>query len=173
MIIVQDNFIPALRKIFEFVETFVDYHIDEKSIDGQPTDAERMRICLPALKSVIDSEKVDNIVTKADLKNIVYNAEKRGREAVRPLYKYCVVNSDIEYCYVTDDIGKAMEKAASLSKTSSDFQYVLNIRQANDGSYKTFYEAIYDDGKWCNTDMRDFLHFDYILQRVGSDIYKI
>lgn len=173
MIIVQDNAIPALREIFEFVEVFVDYHIDEKSIDGQPTDAESMRICLPTLKGVIDSEKVDNIVSQEDLKNIVYNAEKRGREAVRPLYKYCVVDSDIRYCYVTDDIGKAMEKAASLSKTSSDFQYVLNIRQANDGSYKTFYEARYYEGKWYDTDMRDFLHFDYILQRVGSDIYKI
>ena len=173
MIIIQDKDIPALREIFEFVEAFVDYHIDEKSIDGQPTDAERMRILLPALKGIIDSERVDNIVTQEDLKKIVYNAEKRAREAVRPLYKYCVVDSDITYCYVTDDIGKAMEKAASLSKTSSDFQYVLNIRQANDGSYKTFYEATYYKGKSCDTDMRDFLHFDYILQRVGSDIYKI
>lgn len=173
MVIIQDNVIPALREIFEFVEAFVDYHVDEKSIDGQPTDAERMRICLPALKGIIDSERVDNIVTQEDLKNIVYNAEKRGREAVRPLYKYCVVDSDINYCYVTDDLGRAMERAASLSKTSSDFQYVLNIRQANDGSYKTFYEARYDNGKWCDIDMHDFLHFDYILQRVGSDIYKI
>lgn len=173
MVIIQDNVIPVLREIFEFVEAFVDYYIDEESIDGKPMDAERMRICLPALKGVIVSERVNNIVTKDDLKNIVYNAEKRGREAVRPLYKYCVVDSDITYCYVTDDIGKAMEKAASLSKTSSDFQYVLNIRQANDGNYKTFYEARYYEGNWYDTDMRYFLHFDYILQRVGSDIYKI
>ena len=172
MIIIQDNVIPALREIFEFVEAFVDYHIDEKSIDGQPTDAERMRISLPALKGIIDSEKVDNIVTQEDLKNIVYNAEKRGREAVCPLYKYRVIDSDIKYCYVTDDISKAMEKAASLSKTSGPHS-VFNIRKANDGSYKTFYEAIYYEGKYNDTDLQDFLHFDFILQRVGSNIHKI
>lgn len=172
---VNENELNALKEMCIFVQGFVRYHIDEKPVeDGIQTDAQRMSFLLPLVNRIIEAKEYvvldKDKLSKLD-KNILYQETKIAKESVNPNYKYCVVDSEINECYLTQDLFSAMKKAKSLSIIKDNFCYVLEIRKVNDGTYRTFkifaykndYHKDYGYGEM-------FLHFNYIAERVLEPI---
>ena len=116
------------------------------------------------------------MVLDRQLDDVVRLREKQARESVNPNYKYCVTDGDIYECWLTDDIGVAMQKAHTLAVCKQRIHHVLKIIKAKDGTYKTTIECCYyDDGRCIDrSDGTVFLHFDFIAQKVGdNNIHKI
>lgn len=185
MRIIEEKNITVLSQVLEFIEAYAEYHICEGEVaeDGLPTDAKMLMDSIPFLKDIVSGKKYSDkeIVFKKDLEgalygkdleNALYTAEKHGRESVSPNYSWCVCDCDISECYLTDDIGEAMEFSAKKSMNGGMW-YVLKIQKSNcDGTYRTYFEGRCDDGHYFDSDKREFLHFDYIAQRV-IDVKKI
>lgn len=174
----EDIHIANLKRIYDFIYAFVDYHEFDPKVadDGEPTDAAVLEECLPSLKAVIESEDIPTIEPQQVYDNdYLYNAVKLARESVNPNYKYCVVYHDASECGLTDDIGVAMEHAALVSKTRrGDNIHVCRIvKSVNDGTYKTKIEGWCSDGHYYDKVHRDgdYLHFDFIAKR--ANVYKI
>ena len=108
-----------------------------------------------------------------DFKDYIYTVRKEARESINPNYRYCVINDDVDECYLTDDIGAAMEFAANKSKADTHSWRVCNIVKAGDGSYITTIEGHCMRGHYIDDDRRAFLHFDYISQRCEGIVKKI
>lgn len=166
-----------LMTILGFVERWVERRADAPSEDGG-SDAERLARAIPSLRKAAERRPCVRTVEKmvevpvAD-NAAVYEAERRGRESVNPNYKYCVVDSGITRCGLTDGIGDAMEEAARRSITEGPV-YVLSVRKSGDGSYRTHREGTCDGGHYEDTAPGVFLHYAYIAEKVGEDgIYKI
>ncbi len=194
--LIDEDTLGAIAEVYDFAQAYSEYHINDKKFDeyddeGNPimTDAEMLAEKLPVIRCLfgkqpyappkITEKKVyvadtENEAVKAYAETMAY----RSAERVNPNYKYCVVDSEVEECWLTDDIGAAMEKAKTLSlcggKTCNHRDwYVLGIRQIKDGTYKTFYECIYIDGEYRDKPRYDFLHYFYIACRCGENIFKI
>jgi len=181
MRIIEEKNIKALSQVLEFIEAYAEYHIcdGEISEDGLPTDAKMLMDSIPFLKDIVsakrysDSEIVfkkdmENALFGKDLENALYTAEKHGRESVSPNYLWCVCDCDISECYLTDDIGKAMEFSARKS-AGGNLWYVLKIAKSNcDGTYRTYFEGRCENGHYSDGSKEMFLHFDYIAQRAGN-----
>lgn len=174
-----------LRFLEDWLDRYVDYYADTPEIyeeDGQVFESDHVILgrCLSDLKKVLLSKKyVERTKTVKILdtecqsfKNWMYSAERRGRESVNPGWKYCVIDYGLHGDLgVTDDIGTAMFKAASLSKGGRTY-YILRIEQVQDGTYKTFLEGECSEGHYYERhERRSWLHYDYIAQ--GRTIYKI
>lgn len=182
MRLIEDKHIKKLHALYDFVEAFVDYHDGDPEVyDGQPTDYAILKDCLPALKEVLnakkfiekkDAEPQQSTISEDDLKNAIYNAEKRAAEAVNPNYKYCVVDADIKKCGLTDDFASALQEAKTRSTIETGHHiYVLEIRETYEG-FMTFFECNYDRGEYYDSsDRGKFLHYDYIAKRVDK-VYK-
>ena len=174
---ITDEELKSLAEVLDFVEHEAEYLHDLGSLDAQPlADAAH------ALQSVIQREDykpevkiVEKIVeketlTEQQIRDMVSAAERRGRESVNPLFKYCVFNSlHTNALYVTDNYETALAKAKSLSVSEGGiseggYWYVYSIKQAYDKSYKLYVEGFYYDSKFIESSRgsREFLHFDYI-----------
>lgn len=188
--ILQDTLREVYDFLDRFVEMYIN---DTPVEPGERTDAQILSDKLPIIKGFIDAKnpltinkppaiklednKVENPnvqeflecmfgcddKTKADIKNHLYYIAKFARESVNPNYKFCVANCNLSECYLTDDIGMAMEFASKKSKGGDSWR-VLSIRKCKDG-YRTFIEGYCYDGHYYEEGgSRDFLHFDYIAQ---------
>ena len=92
---------------------------------------------------------------------------------INPNFKYCVFSTGWkEELYLTDDIGKAMEKAAALSKTKGDFFSVYSIKKAKDDTYRTYTESTWTNGHLLSEDHDEFLHYDFLSQ-MAKKIVKL
>lgn len=174
----------TLHDIYEFLEAFVDYHIDEPSVldPGEMTDAQILSTKLPVLKKLLDETKnqetnnpeieefMESVFgadekTMHEIRSHLNILEYRASERINPNYRYCVVDGPLHECYLTDDIGRAMELAASKSKVQGMWS-VLRIEKVKDGSYKTFKECFYSGGEYFDSnDYWPFLHFYYIARQ--------
>ena len=194
--LIDDKMLGAIAEVYDFAQAWSEYHINDEKVeeyddDGNPimTDAEMLAEKLPVIRELfgrqpytppkVTAKKIYTADTESEaVKSYAESVAYRSAERVNPNYKYCVVDSEVGECWLTDDVGKAMEKAKTLSlcggKTckSRDW-YVLNICKVNDGTYKTFYECIYMDGEYHDKPRYDFLHYFYIARRCGEDIFKI
>lgn len=189
--ILKDVLLDVYEFLDRFVECYKD---DEPIESGEKTDAQRFAEKLPVLKKFLETKdpftikkppiikleenKIENPnvqeflecmfgcddKTKQTIKNHLYAIAKYARESVNPNYRYCVIDGDISECYLTDDIGVAMEFAAKKSKAQHDWR-VLSISKCKDGSWRTFVEGWCDDGHYYERKGEEFLHFDYISQR--------
>ena len=183
----------AYSEALEFIEAFVDYYCDDEPVEpGEETDAQRLAKILPTLKGLFGNQqkRLNRVIAEerekaraescqqneTELKDKIYMAVKEARESVNPNYKYCVCDGDIYECWLTDDIGAAMQKAHTLAVSKHRIHHVLKIYKAKDGTYKTTVECCYyDDGSCIDRgDIHAFLHFDFIAQKVGDEnIHKI
>lgn len=180
---ITDEELKSLAEVLDFVEFEAEYLHDLESPDAQPLlDAAH------ALQAVIQRKDykpktkiVEKVVeketlTEQQIHDMVSAAERRGRESVDPLFKYCVFNSlHTKALYVTDDYETALAKAKSMSISNYGHWHVYSIRQASDKSYKLYDEGCYDDSEFSEPDMKfggQFLHFDYI-RSICTDIVKI
>lgn len=127
----------------------------------------------PEVKCVEVEKPVERLLNEDEIKDRIRCAEKHGRESVNPNFRYCVFSTGwMKELYLTDDIGAAMEKAASLSKSVGEFFTVYNIRQASDGTYRTYSENTWVDGHLLHEDHDEFLHYDF-LSRMAQKIIKM
>lgn len=179
---ITDEELRSLAKVLDFVEHEAEYLHDLGSSDAQPlADAAH------TLQSVIQREDykpevkvVEKIVeketlTEEQIHDMVSAAERRGRESVDPLFKYCVFNAlHTEVLYVTDNYEAALAKAKSLSISEDGCWYVYSIAQVFDKSYKLFSDGFYYDSNFNVPSMfpHEFLHFDYI-RSICTSIIKI
>lgn len=177
--------LDALYNAIYFLDAFVDYHIDEEPIEkDEPTDAQMLAALLPTLKSVFKNKPVpakkpaekekpaaDRVktYTQDEVDNLIYNAKKDAAESVNPNYKFCIVDSSIHECYVTDDEADAMVFAVKKSRVTGMWN-VCRIFKAKDGTYKTRIIAFADDGKYyeSSSTMMTYLHFNYIAEVCGE-----
>ena len=181
--------------LLRFLEAYSDYYADDEPVedDGEPTDAMRISKALPSIKKAFakrkkhtekpkqkptqeddiavehehDSKVIYKDVVYQDIDNLVYNIAKKERESVNPNYKYCLCDTDLRNCYLSDDMTDIMEFGTKLSKTTDRMFNVLEIFKAHDGSYKTRIIAYCDDGHYVESKTfiyGDYLHFDYIAQ---------
>jgi len=186
----------VLTEIYDWLEAFVDYNLDFISKDGEETDAQRLSKMLPVFKRVLTKEAskpkvkkvcverkykdysdiLDLIDRNQSLRGYIDTSVRTARESIKPLYKYCVCDRGLldDCCWVTDDIGRAMEFGVSQAKSRGKIYYVCVINKCNDGSYKTFIDGVCDTGGYNESgkELRDYLHFDYIAQRYGYDNIK-
>lgn len=171
--------LTALTEILNFVEAYVDYHIDDVNvIDGEPTDAQLLSQFLPQAKSIFDTKGKDiaenNAIAYGDveLKDIIYTERKHAAESVNPNYKYCVVSSNIDECYLTDSEVAAMEFAIKKSRIGNMWN-VCEIKKSKcDGTYRTYIVGYASDGDYYESSSREFLHYNYIAES-ASVIGKI
>ena len=127
----------------------------------------------PEVKYVEVEKPVEKLLNEDEIKDRIYCAEKHGRESVNPNFRYCVFSTEwTNELYLTDDINKAMEKAASLSKRESVFFTVYEILQSSDGTYRTYNDTTWIDGHMLPKDRDEFLHFDYMAQ-MAQKIVKL
>lgn len=128
---------------------------------------------VPEVKYVEVEKPVERLLNENEIKDRILCAEKFGRESVNPNFKYCVFSTEwTDELYLTDDIDKAMEKAASLSKREKVFFTVYEIRQSSDGTYRTYDDTTWTDGHMLPKDRMEFLHFDYMAQ-MAKKIVKL
>ena len=182
----------AYQTLLEFATAFVDYELqtpeDYVADDGQPTTAAEVAECLKVLPKSLPQRKASSPrhkplpkskmtyaewLNNPDFKDYIYTVRKEARESINPNYRYCVINDDVDECYLTDDIGVAMEFAANKSKADTHSWRVCNIVKAGDGSYITTIEGHCMRGHYIDDDRRTFLHFDYISQRCEGMVKKI
>lgn len=158
-----------LRQICEFLEAFINCHVDEEPFEPGLTDAQLMQKCLPSLKSIIDTVESENIEEECR-----FSISKKSRESVCPNYRYCVVDSNINCCWLTDDYEKAMMKAKSESYSVHKW-YVCEIKKTFDDTYRTYIDGFFCDGRYYERiDHNEFLHYDYIARTIGyENIQKI
>lgn len=170
-----------------WLERYVDYNLqvpaDYTDEDGNPSDAVTLKECLEVLpkhwpKQYKPKPKPKKMTYREwlynpDFKGYIYTIRKEARESINPNYRYCVVNDNVDECYLTDVIGIAMEFAANKSKTDTNSWRVCNIVKADDGSYITTIEGHCMGGHYIDDDRRTFLHFDYISQRCEGIVKKI
>lgn len=195
----------VLTDIYDWLDAFVEYNLDFISEDDTETDAQRLSKMLPVLKKVLTKDEskpkvkkvcverkykdyndiIDLIDRNQSLRGYIDTSVRMARESVKPLYKYLVCDSGLSdvCCWVTDDIGKAMEFGVSQSKSRGEMYYVCVINKCDDGSYKTFIDGVCDTDGYNESgldyydgtrrkELRDYLHFDYIAQRYGYDNIK-
>ena len=173
MIYDMDTKVESLRKIYEFLEAYVEYHIDERPVeDGFVTDAQILAMELPVLKSLIEEQRpqnayIDEALKDSDPEKWAYSIQRHARECVNPNYNYCVCDYQLTELYLTDDYGAALKKAKDKSRDYGVWR-VLDIRQISDGAYMTFVNSFYTEGEYYDGDKRSFLHFDYIAQAAGK-----
>ena len=182
-ILVDEAVVKNIGEICEWVRAWVDYYIDDKPVDDiEETDAQHLNRLLPIVERFLNEPK--NTFTydvplrdiELDKQGVIFLRERKARESVNPNYRYCVVDSDISECWLTDDIGDAMQKAHTLAVTNRrDMYYVLKIEKAADGTYKTWIDGWFDyDGEYMESrDGREYLHFNFIAERVGKNMFKI
>lgn len=165
----MDAKVESLRKIYEFLESYVEYHIDEKPVEeGVLTDAQILAMELPVLKSLIEEQRPQNAYIDEALKDSnpekwAYSIQRHARECVNPHFKYCVCDYMFTELYLTDDYGAALQKAKDKSRDYGTWR-VLSINQIKDGAYMTFVDSFYIEGEYYKGDQRSYLHFDYIAQ---------
>ena len=180
----------AYRRMLEFVEAFVDYQLqtpeDYVADDGEPTTAAEMEECLKMLPKRLPQSKAsakapvketpkmsyEEWLNNPDFKDYIFTIRKDARESINPNYRYCVTNDNVDECYLTDDVGVAMEFAANKSKDGSNWT-ICKIAKAGDSSYRTYVEGYCMNGHYMDGDGRCSLHFDYIAQRCEDNIKKI
>lgn len=128
---------------------------------------------VPEVKYVEVEVPTEKILNSDEIDSRIRVAEKHGRECINPNFKYCVFSTGWkEELYLTDDIGKAMEKAAALSKSVGEFFTVYEIRQASDGTYRTYSESTWTNGHLLSEDHDEFLHYDFLSQ-MAKKIVKL
>ena len=178
--------LKALSEALYFLDAFVEYHISEEPIEpGTRTDAQELYDILPLLAAIAHNEPVEvtepeetpienNGPTQEEIDNMIYNAKKTAAESVNPNYKFCVVDSSLRECYLTDDEADAMVCAIKKSRHSGMWN-VCRIFQAEDGTYKTRITGFADGGEYYEPSYRgSYLHFNYIAEACGnSNIHKI
>lgn len=174
MKIVTDDQIDSLKELYEFLEFYADATSNIKSEDGLETDSEMIKRNLSKVYQIINSKDFsDNELLFGDkLKNVIYSIRKEAEESVDPNYKYCITDSSIECCYLTDDLSLAMEKAALMSKHNKSY-YILAIFEDNDHSFKTKIIGRCHEGHYYEDDHRTFLHFIFIYKRVEGKVKKL
>ena len=183
-ILVDEAVVKNIGEICEWVRAWVDYYIDDKPVDDdiEETDAQRLNRLLPIVERFLNEPK--NTLTydvpfrdiePLDTQGVIYLRERKARESVNPNYRFCVVDNNVSECWLTDDIGDAMQKAHTLAVTNRRVYYVLKIDKDDDETYKTWIEGWYDyDGDYMESRYnREYLHFNFIAERVGEDMYKI
>jgi hypothetical protein len=58
MRLVEEKHIKKLQDVYDFIEAFVDYYDGDPEVyEGEPTDAARMKQCLPAIKGILKSKR--------------------------------------------------------------------------------------------------------------------
>lgn len=178
--------IKHLTQISEWLKRFVEYYIDDPSIDGGETDAQMLNKALPYLnKAIKELQKKPKIEVKShkmsyeewlkcpDFKDYIFTLKKDARESVNPHFRYCVVDENVNECYLTDDIGVAMEFAATKSK-GGKMWHICRIFEARDKSYKTTIEGFCANGHYIERkDSGDYLHIDFIFERCEDNIKKL
>lgn len=127
----------------------------------------------PEVKYVEVEVPVEKLLNSEEVQDKIKMAVTHGRELVNPNFKYCVFSTDctIDGIFLTDDFEKALKKAKSLSLSGKGFYTVYEIKQAKDGTYKTYSEETYHEGRPLgNRHREEFLHFDYLAQIAGKII---
>ena len=118
----MDAKVESLRKIYEFLEAYVEYHIDENPVEeGFVTDAQMLAMELPVLKSLIEEQRPENTYIDAALQDEdpekwAYSIQRHARECVNPHFKYCVCDYNFTELYLTDNYGAALQKAKDKSR---------------------------------------------------------
>ena len=206
LINVTDKEREVLTDIAYWLESYIDYFSMDESVEpGEETDAQRFSKMLPILKGLLNkkaSKQKTKVVYKekelkdfndilalidsnSNLKGYIDTSVRFARESIRPLYKYLVCDNGLNdvCCWVTNDIGKAMEFGVSRAKERDKMYYVCAILKDCNDTYKAYIEGvcdfdgynecedIYYDGTH-QKKMREYLHFDYIAQRYGYDNIK-
>ena len=106
-----------------------------------------------------------------ELKKIVCEAVKFGRETVCPNFKYCAMDSEFTgWLYLSDSFYNVLEKAKKESSNGS-LWYVCEIMCCDDKTYRLFIKYSYLDGERDFHDARPFVHFDYVA--LNSVIVKL
>lgn len=181
MIEINKENLDTLLEVYRFVERYVEIYKDDEPIEkGIETDAQHFSKILPNIKKILDSQpKIikENKTLKLNEgeiiihKNELYTKLKYAKESVNPNYKYCVVDAEINECYLTQDLFTAMKKAKALSLLKDDFCYILEIRKVKDGTYRTFKIGAYNNDYYKDYGYGEmFLHFNYIAERVLTPI---
>lgn len=187
MKVITEKQLGVLHEVIEFLEAYVEYNIDVKLADDEPTDAQILSKQLPTLKSIFDNKEVKEVEESkpeepktilgykegSKVEDIIYTEKKKAEESVNPNYKYCVVESSLDSCYLTDDEVAAMEFAIKKSKNGKLY-YVCEIKKVTDGTYKTFILGNAADGDYAelNRIYSEFLHYNYIAS-AASEVGKI
>ena len=164
-----------------WVERYIDYNLmvpeDYVDEDGNPSDAVTLKECLEALpkrwpkqhkpKPKPDPKKMTYAewLNNPDFKDYIYTIRNEARESINPHWRYCVCPDNIDECWVTDDIGDAMEFAASKSRDGSIWE-VFSIENSGDG-WRLMKEGFCANGHYIESKM-EYLHFDYVEQRCGG-----
>ena len=184
MKVITKKQLSVLHEVIEFLEAYVEYNIDVKLADDEPTDAQILSKQLPTLKSIFDNKDVKESKPEepktilgykegSKVEDIIYTEKKKAEESVNPNYKYCVVESSLDSCYLTDDEVAAMEFAIKKSRNGKLY-YVCEIKKVTDGTYKTFILGNAADGDYAelNRIYSEFLHYNYIAS-AASEVGKI
>ena len=178
--IITDEQMSALNEAIYFIEGYVEYFEGAEPLDDGPTDAEILSNILPVLKSVFSNpepapiveERVVEVpsISEKELKNKIDSEKRKAAESVNPNYRYCVVDSGLYECGLTDQETDAMEYAIKKSK-GRGLVYVCEIRKVKDGTYKTFIIGVADNGDYSEKPHNfhsDYLHFNYIAEACGE-----
>ena len=156
---------------------------DEFDEDGNETDAYIIHRTLPILQKILsreDSNRAPDLtITKEMVDNATNLAFRRGRESVYPNFKYCIYSHNIcGKLYLTDDIGKAMKKAAELAIYGERYN-IYRIVKVNapdtdeHNTYKLILDGFWKRGGYHDPDAYEyFLHYDYIAQ-TANEIVKL
>ena len=119
---------------------------------------------------LIDLEvALEELQEKQWFKNYVYSKVKEAKESVNPHVKYMVVDTELtDEAGITDDYQKAFDMAMQGTRGGRSM-YLLLVRKADDGSWRTYIDEYFSDGEW-NEGVgknREYLHFNYIEEAVG------
>ena len=170
---ITKNQLDALMEALDFLDAYVEYHLDDIKVIDEPTDAQRLSVVLPVLHSVFGNGNAGTYLeydeNDRELKNTVFTERKHAAECVDPNYRFCVVNSNLTECHLTDDEVSAMEFAIKKSRHCGMWN-VCKIRKSDsDGTFMTHIIGFTDNGEYFEEKRsRAFLHFNYIAEAVGK-----
>jgi len=169
--------LKGLNEVIDFLDRYIEW-LDpvEFTDDGEESDFSALSKALSDLRAIAGSKPVkkteakpspDTVtMTRRQLNDLIYTERKNAAESVNPNYRYAVVDFDVTECYLTDDIGVAMTKAANMSNSGKDYT-VLRIFKARSGEYRTEIEGYCMDGHYedCEKGRGDYLHFNFIASK--------
>lgn len=169
--------LKGLNEAIDFLDRYVE-NLDpvEFADDGEESDFAALNNVLSDLRTIAGSKPVakrspDTVtMTRLQLNDLIYTERKNAAECVNPNYSYAVVDFDVTECKLTDDIGVAIEKAASMSRSGKDYN-VLRIFKAKSGEYRTEIEGYCMDGHCedCEKGRGDCLRFNFIASKCAVE----
>lgn len=171
MKLIDEKEVTAIAEVVEELERRLEYWGD----DMDPEAAGWHRTVLERLNGILERPDhtpevpVGKVPDGDEIEDRLKMAERHGRESVDPNFRLCVWSTDRnDELWVTDDMEAAMGKAAWLSKAYGTFYTVYEIRKDDDGTYRTWSDTTWCDGRILRERHEEFLHYDYMASVAGK-----